>query len=272
MFTLAADLFQAPLDLPQANPQQAPVGFQLGFTRTAQADTAFLPFKVSPAANQPRTHVLKLGQFDLQLAFMGTGALGENIENQTRAVDHATLENTFEVTFLTGREDVIENHQIDLFGLDQVAQLFDLAAADQGFGGWPMTRHVEKRDGLGASRNCQLLKLLRIFARLRVLTIQVNENGSLTTTVALKEQSRLLSGVTWLSVALLGLGRARQTDRAHGYNGRDGVFVDHLADGVLQQDHELVEGFDRALQLDTVNQIDRNPNFFFSQSIQVRVL
>lgn len=76
---------------------------------------------MSPATNQARTHILKLGQFYLELAFVSAGALGENVENQTRAVNHATLENAFEVTFLTGCEDVIENHQVDLFGFDQVA-------------------------------------------------------------------------------------------------------------------------------------------------------
>jgi hypothetical protein len=131
--------------------------------------------------------VLKLGQFDLQLAFMGTRALGEDIENQTGTVEHATLENTFEVAFLTGREGVIENHQVGLFGFDQVAQFLDLAAANQEFGGWPMTRHV-KNATVSAPADSQLLKLLRVFARLRVLTFQVNEDDSLTTTVALKEQ------------------------------------------------------------------------------------
>jgi hypothetical protein len=77
----------------------------------------------------------------------------KDIENQTGTVDHATLENTFEVTFLTGREGVIENHQVGFFGIDQVAQLLDLAAANQEFGGWPMTRHVKKRNGLGAGRS-----------------------------------------------------------------------------------------------------------------------
>ncbi len=67
---------------------------------------------------------------------MGTCTLSENIENQARAIKHATLESTFEVTFLTGREDVIENHDVDLLGLDQVAKLLDLASANQIFGGW----------------------------------------------------------------------------------------------------------------------------------------
>ena len=241
LFALAADFLKATLDLAQANPQQTPVGFQLGFTRAAHADTAALTLKVSPAANQPGAHVVKLSQFNLELAFMGTGALGENIENQAGTVNHATLENTFEVTFLTGREDVIEDHQIGFFGVDQVAKFLDLAAADQIFGGWPMTRHVKKRNGLGAGRICQLLKLLRIFARLRVLSIQVNEDYPLTTTVALKEQRRLLSGVTWLSITWLVTRCARQTNWTNGDNCRDSVLVNHLTDGVFQQDHELVK-------------------------------
>ncbi|MNC24696.1 hypothetical protein D3C75_727610 [compost metagenome] len=272
MFTLAADLLQARLDLAQAYPQQAAVGFQLGFTRAAQADTAFLPLKVSPAAHQPRAHVLELGQFDLQLAFMGTRPLGEDIEDQPGTVEHTTLEHTFEVALLTGREGVIENHQVYLFGMDQVVQLFDLATANQVFGGRLMPCHRDQRDDVGTGRQCQLLKLLRVFARLRVLTFQVNEQRPLTTTVALKEQCRLLSGVAWLAVAVLAVGRAWQADRTGRNYGRDGVLVDHLADGVLQQYHELVERFDRALQFDTVDQVNGYRDLFFSQGVQVRVL
>jgi len=216
--------------------------------------------------------VLELSQLDLQLAFMSPRALGEDVENQARTVKYATLENTFEVAFLTGCKDVIENDQIGFFGMDQIAQFLDLAAAYQILGGWPMPWHVDKRNDIGTCRKSQLPELLRIFARLRVLTIQMNEDCPLTTAVALKEQCRLLSGVTWLSVTLLGFGRARQTNWTNRNDGRDSVLVNHLADSVFQQNNELVEGLDRALQLDTVYQIDRNPHFFFTQSVQVRAL
>ncbi|RMT76931.1 hypothetical protein ALP40_05465 [Pseudomonas viridiflava] len=272
LITLAANLFQATLDLPQADPEQATVGFELGFTRTTQTNPAFLAFKVRPATYQTRTHVLKLGQFDLQLAFMGTRALGKDVENQTGAVKHATLERTFEVTFLAGREGVIEDHDVSLLGLDLVAKFLDLARANQVFGRWPMTWHVDKRDGISTRRYGQLLKLLRIFARLRVLTIQMNEYRSFTTTVALKEQGRLLSGVTWLGIAAISVGSARQTNRTNRYDGGNGVLVNHLADSIFQQNDELVERLDRALQLDTVDQVDRYPDLLFTQGIQVRVL
>ncbi|RMN10882.1 GTPase [Pseudomonas savastanoi pv. glycinea] len=272
LIALAANLLQPPFDLPQANPQKTSVGFELGFAWAAQADTTFLTLKVSPATDQTRTHMLKLGQFDLKLAFVGTCALRKDIEDQTRTIKHAALENAFEVTFLTGREGVIEDNEISLFGLDLVAKLLDLARANQVFGRWPMTRHVDKRNGIGTGRYGQLLKLLRIFARLRVLTIQMNENCTLTTTVALKEQGRLLSGVTWLGVCAVSVGSAGKANRANRYDGGNGVFVDHLADSILQQNDELVERLDRALQLDTVDQVDRYPDLLFSQGIQVRVL
>ncbi|RML89195.1 GTPase [Pseudomonas syringae pv. maculicola] len=227
---------------------------------------------MSPATDQTGTHVLKLGQFDLQLAFVSTRSLRKDIEDQTRAIKHATLENTFEVTFLTGREGVIEDNEIGLFGLDLVAKFLDLARANQVFGRRPMTRHVDKRNGISTCRYGQLLKLLRIFARLRVLTIQMNENCAFTTTVALKEQGRLLSGVTWLGVSAVSVGSARQANRANRYDGGNGVFVDHLADSVFQQNDELVERLDRSLQLDTVDQVDRDADLLLSQGIQVRVL
>src|SRR5690606_20650795 len=64
----------------------------------------------------------------------------------------------------------------------------------------------------------------------------------------------------------------RQTHRTPGDYGGDCVLVDHLADSVLQQNDELVERFDLALQLDAINQIDGYRNTFLAQNVQVRVL
>src|SRR5690606_15202972 len=65
---------------------------------------------------------------------------------------------------------------------------------------------------------------------------------------------------------------SRQTHRTARNHGGNGMLVDHLADGVLQQDDELVEGFDLPLQLDAVDQIDGYRNTFLAQDVQVRVL
>jgi len=53
LVALLAHLVQAGGNGLDSHPQQAAVRFQLGFTRAAQANTAFLPLKVGPATNQP---------------------------------------------------------------------------------------------------------------------------------------------------------------------------------------------------------------------------
>jgi hypothetical protein len=50
------------------------------------------------------------------------------------------------------------------------------------------------------------------------------------------------------------------------------VLVDHLADAVAQQDDELVEGVDLALQLDAVDQVDGHRDTLLAQRIQEGVL
>src|SRR4029077_12092778 len=50
------------------------------------------------------------------------------------------------------------------------------------------------------------------------------------------------------------------------------MLVDHLADAVLQQNHELVKGVDLPLQLDAVDQVDRYRNPLLAQGVEERVL
>ena len=59
---------------------------------------------------------------------------------------------------------------------------------------------------------------------------------------------------------------------ARRHHGGNGVLVDHLADGIAQQHHELVEGLDRALQLDAVDQVHRDRHAFATQRVQERIL
>jgi hypothetical protein len=50
------------------------------------------------------------------------------------------------------------------------------------------------------------------------------------------------------------------------------VLVDHLRDGIAQQHHVLVEGFDLALQLDAVDQIDGHRHMLLAQLVQEGIL
>lgn len=61
-------------------------------------------------------------------------------------------------------------------------------------------------------------------------------------------------------------------NRARRDNSRNRVLVNHLADRVFQQDHELIKRLDLPLQLNTIHQINRNWNTFPTQCVQERIL
>src|SRR5690606_4056514 len=189
LITLAADLLQTLGDLLDAHPQQTAAGFQLGFPRTTQADTTLLPSKVGPAADQTGTQMIELGQLDLQLALVGTGALGEDIQNQTGTVDHPALQFALQVTLLAGGQHVVEDDQVALPRLDQSTQLIHLAAADQETRAGLIAGDGHEVDHLGARRPYQFEKLVRVLTALLVLALEMNEYCPLPPFMALKEQS-----------------------------------------------------------------------------------
>ena len=75
--------------------------------------------------------MLKLCQFNLKLALVGAGALRKNIQNQTRAPQHTTLEFRLKVALLTGRQILAKHHNLGFFLFDRPGKLFQLAAADK---------------------------------------------------------------------------------------------------------------------------------------------
>src|SRR4029077_17420709 len=86
---LPADQFQLTLDSGNAILDAPAVGFQLRFTlAAAHTDAAFLPRQVAPKTRQARQQMLKLRQFNLQLAFPGPGALGKDIEDERSAIQY----------------------------------------------------------------------------------------------------------------------------------------------------------------------------------------
>ena len=64
----------------------------------------------------------------------------------------------------------------------------------------------------------------------------------------------------------------RDRHRPRRHHRRDGVLVDHLRHGVLEEHDVLVERFDLALQLDAVHQVDRDRDMFLAQGVEERVL
>jgi hypothetical protein len=116
----------------------APVQLDLGLTRAAATDadaargaTTDLPGQRLTPSAQAREQVGQLGQLDLCLAVPGAGVLGEDVEDQRGPVDHLDLELVLELTQLAGRELAVTDHGVRADGTDGVAELGDLAGADE---------------------------------------------------------------------------------------------------------------------------------------------
>ncbi len=75
--------------------------------------------------------MLELRQFNLQLAFARPGALGEDVEDERRAVNDFALEDFFEVAALRGRKVVVENHRVHVVAPAEVREFLGLALADE---------------------------------------------------------------------------------------------------------------------------------------------
>ena len=78
--------------------------------------------------------------------------------------------------------------------------------------------------------------------------------------------------ITFAVDAVLALISTRQAHIARRHHGRDRMFVNHLADGILEQNDKLIERFDLALQFDTVDQVNGYRDALLAQRIQVGFL
>ncbi len=104
------------------------VGLDLGFAGTAdKAKPAPLPFQVGPGAHQSRALIGQCGHLDLQNAFTGAGAVGKNLKDQPGPVEQLHFPGLFQVALLDRRYRPVDQHKLDLIGLEQLFQLFDLA-------------------------------------------------------------------------------------------------------------------------------------------------
>ena len=140
-----ADLIEFTAQAGHAVADHAPVGFDLGFARTAEeAETAALPLKVGPAADQSSGLVVKVGQFDLQATFRRRRPLPENLEDQAGPVDHLALQLFFQIALLDRGERAIDDDQFSLaLGAGNV-DVLDLPFPEQG-----ASPRLADRDGDG---------------------------------------------------------------------------------------------------------------------------
>ena len=129
--TLAADDIEFARDFGDTILHAAAVGFQLRFTVTAHADAALLARQVTPEPRQAGEQMLKLREFDLQLAFFRACTLRKNIKNERCAIENLAIENTLEIAALRGGKFVVENDGIHVLAAAVFGEFAGFAAADE---------------------------------------------------------------------------------------------------------------------------------------------
>ncbi len=109
--------------------EEPAVGLELRFAGSAEADAAFLPLEVGPAADETRQLMLDLRELDLQLAFGAARAEREDVEDQARAIDDAAFERALEIALLRAGERMVEDDEIGAGFHAARRDLLDLAFA-----------------------------------------------------------------------------------------------------------------------------------------------
>ena len=108
--------------------------------------------------------MLKLRQFDLELAFSRPRSLGKDVQNERGAIQDLAIEYLFQVAALRGRKFVVEDDCIDVGATAVIRELVRFALADKSSG----VRRVEFLDPLpsdfGARGGGQLGQFLQGFS------------------------------------------------------------------------------------------------------------
>ena len=92
-----------------------------------------LTVKVAPHPRQAGKGVLHAGELDLEAGLFGLGALGENIEDDFLAVDHAEVGQLFPLALLRRSQPVVDHDHVALVGAGQLDELVGLPCAAEEF-------------------------------------------------------------------------------------------------------------------------------------------
>src|SRR6266511_4773969 len=161
--TLLAEIDEPSLEERDPPASQAAVGLELALPRAAGSDAPAQPLEVLPQPPHARQVVLQLRELDLELALGADGVLGEDVEDQLRAVDDAGRELVLEQALL-GRAELVVDEQrfgagvgecaleLDELALADIAPLVDALAA--------LNELADGLDSRGAQKLAELAQLL----------------------------------------------------------------------------------------------------------------
>ncbi len=177
--SLAAELAQPRAQQRDAAAREAAVRLELGLARATGPDPAAEPLEVLPHPPHPRQVVLQLGELDLELSLGADGVLGEDVEDQLGAVDHARLERVLERPLLWRAELVVDDQHFRVRVAVRLLQLFELPLADVGarVGEPPVLDDAADRLDAGCPR--ELLELGQLVGTVRPLWEHGNEEPTL---------------------------------------------------------------------------------------------
>ena len=156
---MAAHFLQRVLELVDALAHPAAVDLELRLARSPAADAARQARHGRAFAEEARQQVFQLGQLDLELAFAGLGALGENVQDQLRAVDDLDLHLVGDRTDLARVQLLVEDDDRGPFleGLDR--EVPQLAGPDEEAVVHLVAQLDDAADDLDPARARELLEL-----------------------------------------------------------------------------------------------------------------
>jgi hypothetical protein len=156
---------------------------------------SLLALQVGPAAYQSRREVLQLGQFDLEFSFMALGTQCEDVQNQAAAIDHPAFEGALQVALLTGRQVMIEHHDVSFVKPQRITDLGHLALAGKHgrVGACPLAGYDGQRLRAGAAdQQSELGKALGVVA---LAEIELNQYRPFAAGRTLEHQDDGLNGI-----------------------------------------------------------------------------
>ena len=107
------DFLQIAFEIINALADAAAIHFELRFAGAARADAAAETGKLRALTGKTRKAIFHLCKLDLQFALGRLRVLGENIENQRGAIDHANAERVFKIALLRAGKLVVKDCEID---------------------------------------------------------------------------------------------------------------------------------------------------------------
>jgi succinyl-diaminopimelate desuccinylase len=114
-----------------ARASDAPVGLELALARPPRPHPAAESLEVLPHAPHAREVVLELRELDLQLPLGAARVLGEDVEDQLRSVDDASLQRVFEYPLLRRAELVVDEQDLGSTVRVLLLELAELAPPDE---------------------------------------------------------------------------------------------------------------------------------------------